>query len=78
MSMPVLTCFLAVALSACAGAQPAPKCTQASLDAMRELYEQAASQVINSGACDKVQRVDQCPAYMAVEAHFAAAMAVCK
>jgi len=32
-----------------------------------------AGEIINAGACDKYDRVEQCPAYMALETHFLSA-----
>lgn len=54
-------------------------CTQEELHALRGLYDKAAAQVIFGGACDRFQRVEQCPAYMAVELDFKlTAKALCR
>lgn len=56
-----------------------PPCSEASVTALRLLYERAASEVIGSGACDKVQRIQDCEAYMLVETQFAiASKAMCQ
>lgn len=59
---------LVILLSGCSPQKPS--CTPESRDALRGLYEHAAGEVISSGACDQMQRVEDCPAYMAVEAQF--------
>jgi hypothetical protein len=56
-------------------------CTQDQRDALITMYSAAADHIIESGACDayKGKRVEECPAYAAMEAHFTAAeMAMCK
>jgi len=55
-----------------------PSCTQESLNALRTLYSYAARDVIQSGECDAVKRVEDCAAYRAIELHFeVAAHAMC-
>lgn len=54
----------------CAGRTQPPPCTGTELRALRSLYERAARQVIDSGACDEVQRVENCAEYMVVEVNF--------
>jgi hypothetical protein len=62
----------ALLLASCSPAKP--PCTEESLNALRALYAQAAKEAIESGACDSVQKVDQCESYRAVELHFKIAM----
>lgn len=50
--------------------EQAQPCTGKELQALRYLYERAARQVIDSGACDHAERVELCPGYMAVEVQF--------
>lgn len=64
---------LALALLGCSGATPPATCTQEARDALIAVYEEASGAVINAGACDKYDRVEQCPAYMALETHFLSA-----
>lgn len=40
---------------------------------IRALYERAAAQLIDSGACDAYQAVEDCPGYRALEEHYALA-----
>jgi hypothetical protein len=68
-----LAVSLALVLTACSGAQK-PTCTEQSLNALRELYGRAARDVIESGACDSVERIEKCASYRAVEADFKLAM----
>ena len=77
MSARALVCALALACGACGGAQK-PACSPESKAAVKELYAAAARDVISSGSCDKVQRVETCSAYMAVEANYVAALKVCQ
>ena len=72
-----LVCALLLVASACGGGQK-PACSPESRAAIKELYSAAASDVINSGACDKVQRIETCAAYMIVEANYVAALKVCR
>ena len=56
-------------------------CTPDQRTALLEMYELAVDHVIESGACDayKGKRVEDCPAYAALEANFTAAeLAMCK
>ena len=62
----------AVVLVACAGQAPST-CTPEARDALGTFYARVAGEVIESGACDKYARVEDCPAYMAIEAHYLAA-----
>jgi len=55
-------------LTACSPQRP--PCTEESLNALRALYTHAAKDVINSGACDKYEKVELCPAYRTIELHF--------
>jgi len=64
--------LLVLALSSCATSKP--PCTEESLNALRALYAHAAKEAIESGACDSVQKVEDCSAYRAVELHFKIAM----
>ena len=59
-------------LVACASTPP-KTCTPEAREALLTLYGQMGGEIINSGACDKYDRVEQCPAYIALEAHFIAA-----
>ena len=70
-----LVLALALAGAACGGQKPA--CSPEATAAVKELYAAAVQDVIGSGACDKVQRVENCAAYMAVEANYVAALRVC-
>lgn len=65
-------CFLL----ACASNSPRT-CAPETRNAIRQLYEAAVSDVIASGACDKVQRVERCAAYMTMEANYVAALRAC-
>lgn len=60
--------ILGVFVVACSAAKP--PCTPTARDALLELYKAAANDVINSGACDGAQQIEQCPAYIALETHF--------
>lgn len=64
---------LALLVASCGG--PKTTCTPEARAALLELYSLAASEVISSGACDRAPggRVDQCPAYLAVETQMAVA-----
>jgi len=64
---------LALALLGCSGATPPATCTPEAHEALVTLYGQMAGEIINAGACDKYDRVEQCPAYMALETHFLSA-----
>jgi len=71
------TFALLLALSACSPKKP--PCTEESLNALRALYTHAAKDVISSGACDKYEKVESCPAYRTVELHFEiAGKAICE
>jgi hypothetical protein len=69
--------LLALALAALAGqacspskpAETAGNC-EAAVKALRMLYERAAESAIKSGACDAYSRVEDCPAYALIEAHY--------
>lgn len=68
---------VALALSmGCAGGQKRV-CTPETRAAIKELYVAAVQDVIGSGACDKVQRVEHCAAYMVVETHYVVALRAC-
>ena len=70
------TLVVAMALIACAPSKP--PCTEASVSALRELYTHAARDVIESGVCDSIQKVEDCPQYRAIELHFeVASVAMC-
>lgn len=64
LKMPLLT----LALASCAPAKPA--CSPESLDALKVLYSKAARDVIESGACDGVKLVQDCPEYRMIELHY--------
>ncbi len=72
-----LAIALSLSVAACTGSQK-PPCTSESVTALRTLYTHAARDVIESGACDKYTRVEQCPGYLVIEKHFElAAKAMC-
>lgn len=62
------------------GCQPTkPPCTAESRDALVAIYQEAGNKIIDSGACDKYVRVEDCPAYLVLEQHFVAVeTALCK
>lgn len=64
---------LALLVLGCSGATPPATCTPEAREALLRLYEEMGSEVINSGACDKYDRIEDCPAYLALEAHYLAA-----
>lgn len=68
--MRAIVIVAAFVLGGCAG-NPPRTCTQESRDALVVLYKKAAEGVIESGACDNVQRVEHCAAYMQIEAAMA-------
>ncbi len=65
----VIGTFVLWLLTGCAGKQE-PACTPESVAALRTLYSHAARDVIESGACDAVERVEHCSEYLALEKHF--------
>ena len=67
---------VAAIMLACSSCSPRPpSCTPEARANLFALYARAADGVIADGACDKYAKVEQCPAYMALETHFAAAAA---
>lgn len=70
-----LVCALLLVASGCGPTRPA--CSPESKTAIKELYSIAVAEVIGSGACDKVQRVENCSAYVVLETHYVAALKVC-
>ncbi len=74
----VLAAGCALVFASCSGASK-PPCTADDVTALRSLYTRAARDVIESGACDGVKRVEDCTEYMLVEKHFElAGKAICK
>lgn len=63
---------LALLFLGCAGTPP-QTCTPEARDALIAVYEEASGAVIDRGACDKYDRIEDCPAYLALEAHYLAA-----
>jgi len=77
--------LIALLLVACSGKQPAPpavpQCSEAELDVLAAMFEQAALGVIVQGKCDDYLGgdVSNCPAYSAIEASFKlSAAAMCR
>lgn len=63
---------LALVALACSGT-PSKTCTPEARDALGVFYAAMASEVINAGACDKFERVEDCPSYVALEVQYLAA-----
>lgn len=62
----------ALVVLGCAGDRP-KTCTPEAREALTTFYAAMASEVINAGACDKFERVEDCPSYVALEVQFLAA-----
>lgn len=67
----VLVAAIILACSGCSSAQKPDPCTPQARAALLALYDKASAQVIDTGACDDVERIEDCREYAAVESDFA-------